>query len=106
MVNVIDNGIGYWIKFDSAFMSKIEGIAFMDDTLTVKTGWNLIGSTYLSQKVSSITTEPPNIILTPFYGYDNSYSSSDTLKRNKGYWIKVSQAGKLIFSNGLDTIQK
>jgi uncharacterized protein (TIGR02145 family) len=69
------------------------------DTIEVGTGWNMIGS--LSNGISSelIRTEPSDIIVSPFYGYNpgGGYEAKDTLKKGTGYWVKVSEDGLIIF---------
>lgn len=71
------------------------------DTVQVSPGWNIIGSLSTGAVPQILTTIPPGIIATSFYGYSPGgagYSSADTLKRGLGYWVKVTGSGSVIFS--------
>ena len=74
------------------------------DTIQVSTGWNLIGSLNTGFIPSILSTEPPGIITGSVYGYTpgSGYEAADTLKRGKGYWVKVSQDGIIIFGFALN----
>ena len=82
------------------------------DTIEVSTGWNIIGALSngeingLSSGVTLdlIITDPPGIITSPFYGFNPgaSYYQADSLKRGNGYWVKVSQNGKIIYVSYTD----
>jgi uncharacterized protein (TIGR02145 family) len=66
---------------------------FEPDTIFVSAGWNLIGSRYAGAVSDIVTTEPPGILASPFYSFsvNGGYSAADTLKKSKGYWVKISQ---------------
>ncbi len=74
------------------------------DTIQVIAGWNLIGSLNTGFMQSILSTEPQGIILGSVYGYNpgSGYQAADTLKRGKGYWVKVSQNGIIIFGSTLN----
>jgi uncharacterized protein (TIGR02145 family) len=74
------------------------------DTIQVSTGWNLIGSLNTGFIPSILSTEPPGIITGSVFGYTpgSGYQAADTLKRGKGYWVKVSQNGIIIFGSALN----
>ncbi|MBI4547593.1 MAG: T9SS type A sorting domain-containing protein [Ignavibacteriae bacterium] len=93
--DTLQNGVGYWAKFDTQQVITIGGIpqAYRMDEL-VK-GWNIIGSLAVPLLISQLTTSPPDILLTDFFGYENGYYLADTLKPMKGYWVKVSEPGTL-----------
>ncbi len=67
------------------------------DTINVQSGWNMIG-TGSTLVISEMRSEPPGIVISSFYGYNSGagYKQTDTLKKNKGYWVKASQSGILI----------
>ena len=101
---VIDNqlnvGKGYWLKFVSATSDSFVGSPLTFDSVAVTNGWNLIGSLSLPFAVSSITSNPPGMVTSKFFGYTGSYKTTDTLYPGKGYWVKVNNAGTLILSSG------
>ena len=89
-------GKGYWAKpIDTSFVYT--GAPVTNDSIIVKTGWNLIGS--LTKPVltsAGITTVPDSIIESLFYHFNGSgYVDADTIKPGKSYWIKVKQDGKI-----------
>lgn len=65
------------------------------DTVRLSAGWNLLATDYPTT-TATITTEPPGIFSSPFYGYNGVYYSAMYLVPNAGYWIKVRMAGKAI----------
>jgi hypothetical protein len=93
-------GTGYWLKFSLTMNKTLTGLPVTSDTVTVSPGWNLIGSLSVPLAVSSITSDPPGMIASSFFGYDGAYRASDTLHPGGGYWVKVNQDGKLILRAG------
>ncbi len=93
-------GSGYWIKYDSAMTLELFGAVADQETLTVETGWNIVGSITSPLPVSSIGSIPPGITTTAFYDYigDPDYLVADSIRPGYGYWVKVSQSGKLVLS--------
>jgi len=97
-------GYGYWLRFPSTQTVSITGMTIPADTITLFEGWNIIGILSDSVPVSSVTTDPPGIITSSFFGYSGSYSGEQILAPGYGYWIKTTQAGKLILhSSGTAT---
>lgn len=92
----LEVGVGYWLKFDSARTTSVTGIPFYEDTINVKTGWNIIGSLSDSIQFESVTSIPEGIISSQLFGYNAGYFSSEMLEPARGYWIKVNQDGKLV----------
>ncbi len=90
---------GYWIKFDTSQIVSITGRAHRQDTVVVKTGWNLIGALSSPIHKNTIIQNPPNNIDSDLFGYFNHYVSQDTLTPGFSYWIKVKQDGNLILSS-------
>jgi uncharacterized protein (TIGR02145 family) len=77
---------------------------YAQDTVHVKTGWNIIGSVKDGAVPDVLSTIPDSIITTSFFGYEPGagYASTDTLGKGLGYWVKVSDDGVIIFgSSGL-----
>lgn len=99
IADTIKIGKGYWIKFPSAQTIGIEGLPFSTDTVSVTSGWNLIGTISSPIATKNIVQNPSNIIVSNYFGYTGSYQTTDTLRPSKGYWAKSSGIGKLIFSS-------
>ena len=98
----LKRGNGYWVKVSQAgkIIFIITTVQSPSDTLYVSTGWNLIGSLSTGDIQSIITTEPPGIITASIFGYNpgEGYYQADSLKRGKGYWVKVNQNGIIIIN--------
>lgn len=91
------NAKGYWLKFPSSQQVTICGLPVESYYVPVNQGWNLIGGFDNDVNVSAISTEPPNILQSYFFGYNNGYFISDQIQKGKGYWVKVSQSGQIVF---------
>ncbi len=88
-------GKGYWLKFNSAVSKNLVGTPQSSVTINVKSGWNIIGPLHQSIPTSSVSTNPPGIISSLFYSYNNGYQTATTLEKGKGYWVKVSSNGTM-----------
>ncbi|MBA4312779.1 MAG: hypothetical protein C0417_09135 [Chlorobiaceae bacterium] len=87
-------GSGYWLKFANPETVLVEGRPRYEDTIDVVDGWNIIGSLSHGINISSITGIGTSI-QTNFFGYNDGYSFADSIFPGRGYWVKVSPAGKL-----------
>jgi hypothetical protein len=94
--DTLANGPGYWIKFASDQTVLYGGFPISRLTIPVQTGWNPVGSITYPVLASRVCSDPPHIIISPFWGYAPGYSRADTLKPGGGYWVKVSQNGSII----------
>ncbi len=91
-------GEGYWIKFSEPGQYEVCG-ASPFGPVALDEGWNIIGPYNFDMPVDQIITNPVNILLTPFYGFSNGYSAANILETGKAYWIKVSEAGEIIYNS-------
>ncbi|TAK54252.1 MAG: N-acetylmuramoyl-L-alanine amidase [Bacteroidetes bacterium] len=91
-------GRGFWVKLPSASPINVTGKARTLDTIEVGCSWNLIGTLSQSIAVSSIQSIPEGIVSSLYFSFDNpgGYSVSDTLYSFRGYWVKVSEPGRII----------
>ena len=96
MKDTLKNGYGYWMRFADAESLGLFGVPTKKQTIPVKAGWNLVGSVGSAISVSSITSDPPGMVTSNFFGYAGGYSTSDSIRPGKGHWVKVYQDGKLI----------
>ncbi len=102
LAETLYNSKGYWLKFPTAQQLTICGIPVENKSIYISQGWNLIGIFDSDINVSSLSTNPPNILQSYFYGYNSGYLISEQLQSGKGYWVKASQPGQIIipsFSN-------
>ena len=91
---------GYWMKHVGANTYNTGGewppiLLVPHDPISVNAGWNLIGGYDYNASTSGITSNPPGIINSPFYGYNGGYYIADTLKPGYGYWVSTG-SGQII----------
>ena len=88
---------GYWVKIPSDQVVSLTGLTDTADTATLAPLWNMIGAISSAVAAGSLTQDPPDNVLTEYFGYDTAYHIADTLKPGRAYWVKAHEAGKLIF---------
>ncbi len=94
---LLENLRGYWLKFAAPETVQFTGSS-PEIALALKHGWNLVGSATAPVAYGDLSTVPVGILSTPAYGYASGFSAADTLMPGKGYWVKASQAGTLLFA--------
>jgi len=97
-------GKGYWGKFPAAFNQPVSGLPLDSATVTLDSGWNIIGSVD-----HAIPAPSGGIIISPAWGYDNGYTGAASLLPGKGYWVKAGAAGTITLggtSAGKRTVQE
>ncbi len=65
----------------------------------------MIGSVSIPVPVSSIGSNPGNIVTSQFFGFDGitGYQIADTIQPGKGYWVRVNQTASLILPSNLSS---
>lgn len=91
---------GYWLKYLNNTNESFVGVPIADDSVNVFAGWNLVGNISYPLSVSDLTTDPPSIISANIFGFSGRYFQPDSLEPGRGYWIKVSEDGKLKLKQG------
>ncbi len=102
----LKTGIGYWLKFDSAQGLTVNGTLLNSATIEVEERWNLIGSLSQPLAVTEISSSPAGIVTSEFHEYKNGYTTTDTLRPGKGYWVKVSSSGLLTLSSLVSRLRR
>ncbi|TAK58314.1 MAG: T9SS type A sorting domain-containing protein, partial [Bacteroidetes bacterium] len=93
------NGKGYWLKFEAEQSISMTGMLRTEETIAVTEGWNLIGSISSPLDVAHVTSNPPGLVTSQFFGYNNGYAEAATIEPGRAYWVKVNQAGELLLSS-------
>jgi hypothetical protein len=98
---ILQNGQGYWVKFNSADTQAFIGQPLVDDTVNVLDRWNLVGAGTSPIAVGNLVAVPPLVVNSNYYGYSNltGYSTADSLRPGRGYWVKVAGNGKLVLKS-------
>jgi len=94
-IDTLKVGTGYWLKFPVAQNISLTGNQLNSISIPIKTGWNLIGGLNGIIPVSSVETNPPGILASPFYEYNQGYQIANQIVKGKGYWIKSNSDGTL-----------
>jgi hypothetical protein len=97
-VDTLEVGKGYWLKFPVAQNVTIQGLNLNEITIPINAGWNLVGGLNGIIPVTSIQTNPPGILTSPFYEYNAGYQTSNQIIKGKGYWVKSASAGEITLS--------
>lgn len=99
--DTLDYGAGYWLKFPATQVISVPGETLATDTIAVAQGWNMIGAISTSVPVGSIVQLPSGIVASQYFGYTGGmYNPATTIDPMKGYWVKVSQNGRLVLTGG------
>lgn len=97
LIDSISSGAGFWLKFPCVHIAQFIGKPITAETLSVNTGWNLIGSPSYHIETKNIIQIPENIIISNFYKFWGGYINTEVLEPGFGYWIKIRNPGFLIF---------
>ena len=91
------NGEGFWMLFDRDTTIVAAGTPVDSLTISVADGWNLIAGPGCEMPVPAVTTTPPGLVASDYYGYDaGGYAAeSAALEPWKGYWVLLSGAGDM-----------
>jgi photosystem II stability/assembly factor-like uncharacterized protein len=86
-------GAGFWARFDTIPVYRLEGSSLSTVTVTLNTGWNIIGG-----PDHDVAVPGGGAINSQFFGYSSSgYQVSTVLHAGKGYWVKSSKDTVLTF---------
>lgn len=92
-------GKAFWLKFNSPSVKSFTGTPKNSININLNAGWNLIGPLHNNIPVTSISTNPPGILSSPFFEFNEGYQTAETLKAGKGYWIKANSNGILTITS-------
>ncbi len=96
--DTLANGVGYWVKFDSAGSVFYSGRLILHDTVSVVNGWNLIGSIGVSVPVDSVVSVPPGLTVSNYFLYNGAYQVASSLDPGQAYWIRAAGSGALVLN--------
>jgi hypothetical protein len=96
--DTLSTGRGYWIKFPAEDSATITGRLIAAETVDVDEGWNMVGSVSTPLPVANVTTIPPGLTGSGFFGYAGGYALTQTVQPGLGYWVKMNGPGRLVLS--------
>jgi len=97
--DTLRHGSGFWLKFNAPLAGTFVGSPIYNDTISVSKKWNMVGSVAQPIPATLISSNPGGIISTNFYGYNGGYVIADSILPGVGYWVKVSNDGKLFYTS-------
>lgn len=89
-------GQAYLVKANSAFSISVEGVAPTSTTISLKTGWNLLGYPKATEANASNVLSG---IAGKYTELKDLSSSQTTLKPGKGYYIKMNSDASVTIGN-------
>jgi hypothetical protein len=89
-------GEGYWLRFNNAGSTTIDGTPINELTISLNEGWNLVSG--LSEDISIYSVSDPDSIIIPgtLYGFNEGYLETDLFVPGKGYWLRANNSGNII----------
>ena len=95
----LENGKGYWLRFDDSGSSDITGGEITSLTMSMNEGWNLISGISSTIELENILDPWEIIIDGTLFGYNGSYLYTDNLVPGEGYWLRTYDAGDITLSS-------
>ena len=95
----LENGKGYWLRFDDLGSSDINGGEITSLTMSMNEGWNLISGISSTIELENILDPWEIIIEGTLFGYNGSYLYTDNLVPGEGYWLRTYDAGDITLSS-------
>ena len=90
------HGEGYWLRFNEAGSTTINGISINELTISLSEGWNLISGASNPMNILDIQDSDGIIIPGTIYGFTISgYSNAEILEPGNGYWLRANSSGSI-----------
>ena len=96
----LENGIGYWLRFDNEGASTLAGEILNEITISLNADWNLITGISEDLYIYSATDPDSIIIENTLFGFSEGYFNTDTLIPGNGYWLRAFQNGEITLNSG------
>ena len=93
-------GTGYWLRFEEAGTTTINGSPFNELTLSLNADWNLISGISEAVLVYSIDDPDGIIIENTLFGFSDGYFLTEELLSGKGYWLRTYEEGDITLTSG------
>jgi hypothetical protein len=96
-VDTLSPGRGYWVKVPEGTGPFPPGTARWSDTLLVSRGWNLLGTLSDPVQVQDVTSIPPGLLASPFFGFTgDGYRPVTVLEPGRAYWANAADSGRVV----------
>ena len=101
----LENGKGYWLRFDDSGSSDINGGEITSLTMSMNEGWNLISGISSTIELENILDPWEIIIHVTLFGYNGSYLYSENLVPGEGYWLRTNDEGDITLSSSQQSVR-
>jgi len=106
--DTLKSAFGYWLKHDGDHIYSWDGTVqdgvlypLLDyvspNPFNGISGWNIFGIYDYTILPQNLTSDPPGLIDATIYKFGEWYTPADTLFPGRGYWIKLSESGQIIY---------
>ncbi len=96
------HGRGWFIKCQAGGTGYVTGVPISTDTVSVTSGWNLIGSISYPVDTSAVVLIPPGLRESVFWLlHGGRYFIADSIRPGLGYWVKMRGPGTLVLTAGI-----
>jgi hypothetical protein len=93
-------GEGFWLRDASESTQTVCGDTVTGTGIPIRAGWNLIAPFHRPVAAGDVTTTPPDILLSPFFGFTGVYSTVSVLQPGHAYWVRAGMDGIMHVGRG------
>ena len=96
----LTEGNGYWLRFNNAGSTTINGTPINELTISLNENWNLISG--ISETVDVASISDPGSVIVPgtVYGFTGTYLNTSIIDPGKGYWLRAYEPGEITLTSG------
>jgi hypothetical protein len=96
----LTEGNGYWLRFNNAGSTTINGTPINEFTISLNENWNLISG--ISETVDVASISDPGSVIVPgtVYGFTGTYLNTSIIDPGKGYWLRAYESGEITMTGG------
>jgi len=99
----VEVGVGYWVYVLEDENVNLLGVPVNQLTLSLRQGWNLIGTPYGGSSIADPIDDPDNSVLPwafTWNAHEKKYDMTQLLDAGKGYWVYAFQGCELKLIGG------
>jgi len=94
-LDTLSCGEGFWLRDVSDITQEICGDTVAGADIPVRAGWNLVAPFHRPVPVRNISTTPPDILSSGFFGFTGSYATVFILQPGLAYWVRARAEGMM-----------
>ena len=94
----LENGEGYWLRFEEQGFTNFIGLAFEEITIALEEGWNMISGVSEVTPIHAIFDPYELVIPSTIYTFVNGYNLVDEFEPGRGYWLRSNGYGDIMIT--------